>query len=75
MNHTRYRAHDVRVRGSLEHTVGESPAGEAELRAMAARALKSGVILFLRADLEQLPWTSREIIEGEARKLYGHKAQ
>lgn len=69
----RHREH--RISSSLDRVTGKAPTGEAELRAMAARVLKSGVILFLRADLEQLPWTSREIIEGEARKLYGHKAQ
>jgi hypothetical protein len=60
-----------RPRTSLDHVQGRSPASDATIRAMAAEALKAGVILFLRADLERLPWSSREIIEAEARRLYG----
>lgn len=71
MNRDRYRTHDVRIRGSLERHVGEAPADDADLRAMAAKAWERGVILFLRADLQGLPWASREIIEAEAARLYG----
>ena len=62
---------DHRIRTSLQHVTGKAPTDEATIRAMAAKALKSGVILFLRVDLERLPWSSREIIEAEARRLYG----
>lgn len=71
MNHrATYREH--RPRSSLDGVQGKAPASEAKIRAMAAEALKSGVIMFLRADLERLPWAAREIIEGEARRLYGN---
>lgn len=64
-----------RLRTSLDRVHGKTFASAEEIRAMAAEALKAGVILFLRADLERLPWTSREIIEAEARRLYGRRDQ
>lgn len=66
-----YREH--RPRSSLDRVTGRSPTSEASIRAMAAAALKAGVVVFLRSDLERLPWASREIIETEARKLYGDR--
>lgn len=62
-----------RVRSSLDGVQGREFASEAQIRAMATKALGQGVIMFLRADLQRLPWASREIIETEARKLYGEK--
>lgn len=64
-----------RPRSSYDRVTGRSPTDEATIRAMAAKALQQGVILFLRKDLAQLPWASREIIEAEARRLYGKPAQ
>lgn len=69
MNRATYREH--RIPTSLAKHVGQSPTSEGEIRAMAAAALNAGVIMFLRADLERLPWASREIIEAEAKRLYG----
>lgn len=66
-----YREH--RIRGSLDRFNGQRLASESELRALAAAALDSGVILFLRKDLEKIPWQARELIESEARRLYGRK--
>lgn len=76
MNHRdHYRQHDAPRRsdpqGSLARHVGATPLSEQELRALAARALRSGVIVFLKADLEKLPDMARLLIEGEARRLYG----
>lgn len=62
---------DVRIRSSLEPHVGEPAMGESELRALAARAHRLGVIVFLRVDLARLPWAERGIIEGAAKRLYG----
>lgn len=70
-NRDAYREH--RPRTSLDHVQGRSPTSEAAIRAMASKALKDGVIVFLVADLAKLPWASREIIETEARKLYGRR--
>ncbi len=63
------------MRTSLDRVTGSSPLSEAELRALAAKALDRGVIVFMPADLQRLPWQSREIIETEAARLYGRKAQ
>lgn len=62
-----------RVRSSLDRVQGEAPATEAQIRAMAAKALKLGVIMFLRADLKRIPDWQRAIIESEAKRLYGEK--
>lgn len=63
----------TRPRTSLDRVQGRATASEPEIRAMAAEALKAGIILFLRVDLERLPWHAREIIETEARRLYGER--
>lgn len=60
---------------SLDHVQGEAPATEAQIRVMAAKAREAGVIMFLREDLKRLPWSSREIIEAEAARLYGRHGQ
>jgi len=62
---------DVRIRGSLEPHVGEPVMGEAELRALAVKALQAGVLVFVRADLARLPWHEQRVIEQAARRLYG----
>ena len=61
----------TRLRTSLDRVLGEAPATESEIRALAAEALKIGVIVFLRSDLQRLPWHSQEVIEAEAKRLYG----
>lgn len=63
----------TRPRSSLDRVLPKARTDEATIRAMAAKALQQGVILFLRADLARIPWTSREIIEAEARRLYGNR--
>lgn len=61
----------ARIRTSLDRVVGKAPATEAQIRALAADALRLGVIVFLRTDLDRLPWHSQQIIEAEAKRLYG----
>lgn len=63
------------MRSSLDRIKRNAPATDEEIRAMAAKALEQGVILFLRADLQRMPWASRQIIETEASRLYGRKNQ
>lgn len=65
----------ARPRTSLDRVQPRPIATEAEIRAMAAAALKAGVIVFLRTDLAKLPWQAREIIEAEARRLYGRNGR
>ena len=64
----------ARPRSSLDRVLGRRATGEAEIRALAAKALREGVLLFLMTDLASLPWVERKIIEAAARRLYGdHK--
>jgi hypothetical protein len=64
---------NARPRTSLDRVLGRRATGEAELRALAAKALREGVVLFLTSDLAVLPWTERAIIEAAARRLYGER--
>lgn len=71
MNHRpAYREHTP-IRGSLARHVGEPVMGESKLRALAAKALQAGVLVFVRADLARLPWHEQRVIEQAARRLYG----
>ena len=72
MNH---HHRDLRIRTSLQRYVGESATSPEEVERLVRKARAAGVVVFLRADLERIPWTSREIIEAEARRLYGEPAQ
>jgi hypothetical protein len=69
-NRGAYREH----RTSLQRHLGTSATPPEVIEALVRKARQAGVIVFLRADLERLPWASRELIETEAKRLYG-KAQ
>ena len=69
MNRARYRTHDVRIRGSLERTVGQAPMSSADLQRLVERAREVGVIVFLRSELDRMPDISRAMIEGEHRRI------
>jgi hypothetical protein len=71
-NRGAYREH--RIPTSLQRHLGTSATPPEVIEALVRKARQAGVIVFLRADLERLPWASRELIETEAKRLYG-KAQ
>jgi hypothetical protein len=63
---------DRRVARSAEcSTAGRSPTEPREIQHLVRKARAEGVIVFLKAELERMPWQSREIIEAEARRLTG----
>lgn len=65
---------DTRIPTSLARHVGEAPRTDAELRAMAAAAWRSGRGVWFAADqLKAMPAMMRAVIEAEARKLYGRR--
>jgi hypothetical protein len=69
VNRSRYREHEVRIRGSLEHAVGEVRTSTAELQRLVERARKAGVYVFLKHELDRLPDISRALIETEHRRI------
>lgn len=68
-----YREH--RIPSPLGRAAGKTAATEAELRELAVKAHREGVIVFLKADLARLPDWSRVVIESEAARLYGRNDQ
>jgi hypothetical protein len=69
VNRSRYREHEVRIRGSLERTVAADPTPPAELQRLVDRARKVGVYVFLKHELDRLPDISRALIETEHRRI------
>jgi hypothetical protein len=69
MNRSRYREHEVPIRGSLEHAVGEVRTSTADLQRLVERARKAGVYVFLKHELDRLPDISRALIESEHRRI------
>jgi len=73
VNRHRYREHDVPprsdVRTSLAPHLARSATTPGELRQMVERARRSGVIVFLKSELDALPEISRLLIEEEHRRL------
>lgn len=68
----RYREH--RIRTSLAAHQGRSPTDDDHVRDMAATVYHADRgVMFFREDLERMPWQARELIESEARRLYGNK--
>jgi len=68
-NRDRYREH--RIRGSLERHVASTP-DEHRVQGLARSAWQQrGTVCFTEADLQAMPWASRALIEGEARRIYG----
>lgn len=66
-NRARYIEH--RPRTSLDRVQGHPVATEAEIRAAVREARKAGVIVFLRDELERMPWQVQAIIEGEHKRI------
>lgn len=70
-NRNRYREH--RIRGSLERHV-PSAEDESRVHRLAEAAYhERGSVLFTEADLEAMPWQSRELILSEATRIYGRR--
>lgn len=71
-NRDRYREH--RVRGSLQSHIASGSGDGATVERLAHRAYHESRGVFFTADqLKSMPWQSRELIESEARRLYGPK--
>jgi hypothetical protein len=71
-NHGGYREH--RIRSSLAAHLGRSTTTDDAVRNMAATVYREDRgVMFFREDLERMPWQARELIESEARRLYGAK--
>jgi hypothetical protein len=66
MNH---HHRDLRVRTSLQPHLGRSPTEPEEIERLVRAARAAGVIVFLKAELERLPWQVQEIIEGEHKRI------
>lgn len=68
----RFREH--RVRTSLEGKVAPPASDDAEVRRLAEVVHVTGRGVFFFTDqLAKMPWQSRELIEAEARRLYGNR--
>lgn len=60
---------DRRVARSAEcSTAGRSPTEPEVIRSLVLRARAAGVVVFLRDELERMPWQARELIEAEAQR-------
>jgi D-serine deaminase-like pyridoxal phosphate-dependent protein len=63
---------DRRVARSAEcSTAGRSPTEPEVIQTLVRRARAAGVVVFLKAELDRMPWQSRELIEAEAKRLRG----
>lgn len=67
MSRQHYREH--RIPTSLERFQPRRPVGEDHLRVLIAEAREAGVIVFLKADLDELAPVDRAIIEGCAERF------
>jgi len=68
------RCRDFPVRTSLSRYAASAPADQNTIDGLAARAWhQSGGVYFSKAALERMPSQSREIIEAEAKNLYGKR--
>lgn len=71
MNH-RDHYRETRVRTSLQAHVGRAPADAAVIDRLAADAYhQQRGVFFTEEQLAAMPWQSRELIESEARRLFG----
>lgn len=62
------------MRTSLQRHVPDPPATENELRARAAAVWRGGRgVMFFADQLGAMTWAARELIEAEARRLYGER--
>lgn len=67
-----YREH--RIRTSLAAHQGRTPTDDGHVRDMAATVYHEGRgVMFFPEQLERMPEWSRELIESEARRLYGQR--
>ncbi len=68
----RYREH--RIRSSLSGKTAEAPTDPAVIARYAEDVHHANRgVFFTRDQLASMPWQSREIIESEARRLYGKR--
>ena len=71
-NRGHYREH--RVRTSLQGHLGRSSADSDAIERLASRAYhESGGVYFTEEQLQRMPWEARELILGEARRIYGRR--
>lgn len=68
----RYTEH--RVRTSLQGHVGRSPCEPSVIERLASDAYHQGRgVFFTEEQIARMPWQSRELIESEARRVYGSR--
>lgn len=67
-----YRAHEVRIRSSLDRVTGNSPADAGEVREKAARAWKEGRALVIFPD-QVTNWRDRALLDLIGNRLYGRQ--
>jgi hypothetical protein len=65
---------DTRIRSSLAPHVAPSRNDDGQVRDLAVMVFRQGRgVMFFAEDLKRMPWQARELIEAEARRLYGAK--
>lgn len=68
----RYREH--RIRTSLAGHQGRAPCEPEVITRLAESAYHAGRgVYFTEEQIAKMPWQARELIESEARRLYGNK--
>ena len=70
-NRDRYTEH--RIRGSLEHHAGRRCDDEVVDRYAHDVYHQDRGVFFTREQLSAMPWQSRDLIESEARRIYGRR--
>lgn len=71
-NRSRYREHPIRT--SLASHVGRSSCDAGVIQRLAEDAYhQSRGVYFTEEQLAAMPWQSRELIESEARRIFGQR--
>lgn len=63
----RYRGHPIR--SSLDRHIGVSATSPEVIEALVRQARRAGVVVFLKAELDEMPDIARRFIEGEHKRI------
>lgn len=67
---------DHHIRTSLSGKVAAPASDDNEVRRLADNVHRANLgVFFFRDQLDAMPWQARELIEAEARRLYGERAK
>jgi hypothetical protein len=69
MNHHHRDLRRSAMRTSLDRVQGETPTPPEVIATLVRKARAEGVIVFLKDELERMPWQVQAIIEGEHRRI------